>query len=166
MWCQEHILEDKLMAVIFSVVNSFINHHNHLNIHPNIFCAVWLTSRFLWCLMQTLDTTFTVSGFNPTWQMISERQYITRSMFSGKSAHGAADTDMAGLLGQLQVSPPYLFPSISLFPSAFRFSHLYFHRHLIVTEISIKHLNHGTSRGGWLLQSPSPSLSSLSSLSS
>ena len=29
---------------------------------------------------------------------------IIRSMFLGKSAHGAADTDMAGLLGQLQVT--------------------------------------------------------------
>ena len=39
--------------------------------------------------------------------MISEMQDIIRRlpmMFLGKSAHGAADTDMAGLLGQLQVT--------------------------------------------------------------
>ena len=38
-------------------------------------------------------------------------------MFLGKSAHGAADTDMAGLLGQLQVSFPCIpisFKAISI----------------------------------------------------
>ena len=34
------------------------------------------------------------------------RQNIKLLPFLGKSAHGAADTDMAGLLGQLQVTLP------------------------------------------------------------
>ena len=32
--------------------------------------------------------------------------FTTVGFFLGKSAHGAADTDMAGLLGQLQVILP------------------------------------------------------------
>ena len=40
-----------------------------------------------------------------------------RLEFSGKSAHGAADTDMAGLLGQLQVPFPSLFPSPMKLPA-------------------------------------------------
>ena len=58
--------------------------------------------------------------------MISILSYLTndkrkakymRLEFSGKSAHGAADTDMAGLLGQLQVPFPSLFPSPMKLPA-------------------------------------------------
>ena len=87
-------------------------------------CSAWPTSPSLWCPTPTLVTTSMVR----LWKMFCYGVLEGKQSFKiygfhnggnfllGKSAHGAADTDMAGLLGQLQVIMPWHWPIINTVP--------------------------------------------------
>ena len=88
-------------------------------------CSAWPTSPSLWCPTPTLDTTSMVRLWKMFCCVLEGKQSFKiygfhngGIFFLGKSAHGAADTDMAGLLGQLQVIMPWHWPIINIVPKS------------------------------------------------